>query len=173
MCDWGGGPNQIVNQAYLSSKQTPPLWGQKGLLGDDRKPKYPATPPPNVERPKHWSSTGNVTAVTDRHTPPLNVEEHPFKDEWKFQRSMSKPYPGNSVAGQPIDPDQPCFTCEVPFKDHDTPPLNVEEALTEKEIEELRQMYARRPGVTESAASNIIRRLLATLAKQQENPDAV
>jgi hypothetical protein len=38
--------------------------------------------------------------------------EHPFKDEWSFQRSM----PG----GQPIFSDQPCFICGVPFTDHAT-----------------------------------------------------
>jgi hypothetical protein len=46
------------------------------------------------------------------------MPDHPFKDEWSFQRRMSR---GNSMAGQPIAPDQPCFTCEVPFAEHAIP----------------------------------------------------
>lgn len=45
----------------------------------------------------------------------LQPRDHPFKDEWSFQRSMTK---GNAMAGKPIAADQPCFTCGIAFADH-------------------------------------------------------
>ena len=55
-------------------------------------------------------------AVRDYNGAALRQPEgHPFHDEWRFQRSMSK---GNPVAGKPIVPTQPCFDCGVPYEQH-------------------------------------------------------
>jgi hypothetical protein len=58
-----------------------------------------------------WLSIADQVEVRGQSDSP----DHPFKDEWSFQRKMSR---GNRVAGRPIAPDQPCFACDVPFAVH-------------------------------------------------------
>lgn len=63
---------------------------------------------------------------------PQTPDRHPFKDEWSFQRSMSR---GNPQAGKPIAPDQQCFDCGIAFAVHgaaipaDGPQTGLREAL--------------------------------------------
>ena len=56
-----------------------------------------------------------------RSTPAAPQPDPAYHDEWRFQRTMGRKYPGNDVAGEPIAPDQPCFDCGVPFAAHPSP----------------------------------------------------
>jgi hypothetical protein len=51
-----------------------------------------------------------------------DTPDHAFKDEWTFQRSMSK---GNPMAGKPIAATQPCFSCGVVFAEHGGSPAGL------------------------------------------------